>query len=87
MDVMSTEANGKELYAVTFIDDFSKLGMTYFVKTKDETMQKFMEYQTSVENQLTTTIKVIRTDRGGEYMSNELNNHLLRRGIILITKS
>nr|GEY87912.1 retrotransposon protein, putative, Ty1-copia subclass [Tanacetum cinerariifolium] len=36
---------------------------------KDEAIDKFVLYKTKVENQLGKKIKVIRSDRGGEYMS------------------
>ncbi len=46
IDIMTTEALGKERYAVTFIDDFSRFGIIYFAKTKDETMDKFKGHAT-----------------------------------------
>nr|CAN76029.1 hypothetical protein VITISV_016069 [Vitis vinifera] len=40
------------------------------VKTnKDEAIEKFVLYKTEVENQLNKKIKVLRSDRGGEYES------------------
>ena len=35
--------------------------------SKDETLEKFKEFKLEVKNQLKTTIKVVRSDRGGEY--------------------
>ena len=39
----------------------------YLLKSKDETLEKFVLYKTEVENQLNKRIKVLRNDRGGEY--------------------
>ena len=41
----------------------------YLVKSKDETIEKFVLYKNEVENQLNKKIKVLRSDRGGEYES------------------
>ncbi|RVW85618.1 Retrovirus-related Pol polyprotein from transposon TNT 1-94 [Vitis vinifera] len=46
----------------------SKSGM-YVGKGKDEAIEKFVLYKTEVENQLNKKIKVLRSDRGGEYES------------------
>nr|GEX45628.1 calcineurin B-like protein 4 [Tanacetum cinerariifolium] len=41
----------------------------YLLKSKDEAIDKFVLYKTEVENQLGKKIKVVRSDRGGEYVS------------------
>ncbi|GJZ32058.1 pol polyprotein [Tanacetum coccineum] len=41
----------------------------YLLKSKDEAIDKFVLYKTKVENQLGRKIKVVRSDRGGEYVS------------------
>ncbi|GJS83573.1 pol polyprotein [Tanacetum coccineum] len=41
----------------------------YLLKSKDEAIDKFVLYKTEVENQLGRKIKVVRSDRGGEYVS------------------
>ncbi|KAD6118818.1 hypothetical protein E3N88_10089 [Mikania micrantha] len=38
-------------------------------QSKDEAIDKFVLYKTEVENQLNKKIKVLRSDRGGEYVS------------------
>ena len=52
------------------------------MKSKAETFQKFKEFQNEVQNQLGKTIKAIRSDRGGEYMSQEFDHHLKECGIV-----
>ena len=39
----------------------------YLLRSKDETIEKFVLYKNKVENQLNKKIKVLRSDRGGEY--------------------
>ncbi|GJV53310.1 pol polyprotein [Tanacetum coccineum] len=41
----------------------------YLLKSKDEAIDKFVLYKTEVENQLGKKIKVVRSDRGGEYVA------------------
>ena len=41
----------------------------YFLKSKDEALEKFVFYKSEVENQLNKKIKLIRSDRGSEYVT------------------
>ena len=50
-----------------FIDDSIKYCYVYLLKSKDEAIEKFVLYKNEVENQLNKKIKVLRSDRGGEY--------------------
>eukprot|EP00253_Pinus_taeda_P031858 PITA_31858 len=43
----------------------------YFLKNKSEVFEKFRNFKALVENQSGLHIKVLRTDRGGEYISKE----------------
>lgn len=58
---------GGSKYFVTFIDDFSKYAYVYLLKSKDEVLSKFLIYKAVVENQLNRKIKVLHSDKGGEY--------------------
>ncbi|GJR71470.1 retrotransposon protein, putative, ty1-copia subclass [Tanacetum coccineum] len=69
-------------YFVTFTDDFSRYGYVYLLKHKHEVFETFKVFQKEVENQLGKTIKSLRSDRGGEYMSQEILDHLKDHGII-----
>ncbi|GJY40372.1 retrotransposon protein, putative, ty1-copia subclass [Tanacetum coccineum] len=69
-------------YFVTFTDDFSRYGYVYLLKHKHEVFETFKVFQKEVENQLDKTIKSLRSDRGGEYMSQEFFYHLKDHGFI-----
>nr|GEW76118.1 hypothetical protein [Tanacetum cinerariifolium] len=69
-------------YFVTFTNDFSRYGCVYLLKHKYEVFETFKLFQKEVENQLGKTIKSLRSDRGGEYMSQEFLDHLKDHGII-----
>ncbi|GJS01305.1 retrotransposon protein, putative, ty1-copia subclass [Tanacetum coccineum] len=69
-------------YFVTFSNDFSRYGYVYLLKHKHEVFETFKVFQKEVENQLGKTIKLLRSDHGGEYMSQEFLDHLKDHGII-----
>nr|GEV43832.1 hypothetical protein [Tanacetum cinerariifolium] len=69
-------------YFVTSTDDFIRYGYVYLLKHKHEVFETFKVFQKKVENQLDKTIKSLRSDRRGEYMSQEFLDHLKDHGII-----
>nr|GEX76938.1 retrotransposon protein, putative, Ty1-copia subclass [Tanacetum cinerariifolium] len=69
-------------YFVTFTDDFSHYGYVYMLKHKHEVFETFKVFQKEVENQLGKAIKSIRSDREGEYMSQEFVDHLKDHRVI-----
>jgi len=54
-------------YFITFTDDFSRYGYIYPIRDKSEALDKFKIFRAKVENQHELKIKVVRSDRGGEY--------------------
>ena len=73
---------GGNKYFLTFIDDCSRYCYIYLIPTKDEVFSKFKIYKTEVENQIERKIKVLRSDRGGEYTVGELTLFCEEHGII-----
>ena len=69
-------------YFMTFIDDCTRFCYVYLLKTKDEALHYFKVYKAEVENQLEKKIKRLRSDRGGEYFSNEFFEFCAVHGII-----
>jgi hypothetical protein len=52
---------------ITFTDDYSHYGYIYPIKERSEALDKFKLFRAEVENQLDKRIKIVRSDRGGEY--------------------
>jgi len=52
------------------------------MRHKSESFDKFKEFKTEVENQLNKSIKALRSDRGGEYLSFEFKEYLKECGIV-----
>lgn len=69
-------------YVVTFIDDYSRYTTVYFLKTKDEVLDRFVAYKTMAERQTGHQLKTLRSDRGGEYMGKTFASYLEQHGII-----
>ncbi|KAH0685102.1 hypothetical protein KY289_022854 [Solanum tuberosum] len=64
---MKTKTLGGALYFVTFIDDCSRKLWVYVLKTKDQVLGVFKQFQASVERETGKKLKCVRTDNGGEY--------------------
>ena len=69
-------------YFVTFIDDFSRFTWVYFRWAKVEVFLVFKRFFALLETQFFVSIKVLRFDSSGEYMSNEFQDFLQSKGII-----
>ncbi|GJX13326.1 retrotransposon protein, putative, ty1-copia subclass [Tanacetum coccineum] len=70
-------------YFITFTDDYSRYGYVYLLKHKHEVFETSQSgLKIKVENKLGKTIKAIRSDRGGEYISQEFKDYLKANGIV-----
>ena len=78
---MPVASFGGNLYFITFIDDFSRKVWVYFLKEKSEAFQAFKDFKAEVEKFVRPSIKSLRTDRGGEYLSNEFQKYCRDHGI------
>jgi len=89
---MQVESKGGSRYMLTFTDDYSRYTTAYFIKSKSEVLSKFKEYVNSVEKHTGQQImklnilaeddvKVLRSDNGGEYTSNNFAKFCGKKGI------
>jgi hypothetical protein len=51
------------------------------LKHKFEAFEKFRIFKARVENEMDLKIKYLRSDRGGEFTSNEFNSYCEKHGI------
>jgi len=88
---------GGSKYFFSFIDDFSKWTVVFMIRKKSETFQCFKEYHSYAQthtgqsasqlnfiHRSTKTeaqLKALRSDNGGEYISNEFKDYLKSYGI------
>ena len=62
----------KHKYYVIFIDDFSRKCWIFFMQKKDQKFSQFYEFKALVEKNSGKQVKALRSDNGGEYISNEI---------------
>ena len=66
---------------VTFIDDCTQMTWLYLLKHKSDVFFAFKTFHTMVQTQFSTTIRILRSDNGGEYVNNDfsyyLTNHII----------
>ena len=62
---------GKNVYFVTFTDDYTRKTWVYVMQSKGQLRAIFTEFRTQVEFQTGRKIKVVRCDNGSEYKALE----------------
>ncbi|GAA0153753.1 hypothetical protein LIER_37730 [Lithospermum erythrorhizon] len=66
-------------------DDYSRFTYVYLLRTKSEVFENFKDFKSIVENQKESKIKMLRSDRGGEYFLKEFDQFCDQHGIIYQT--
>ncbi|KAK8685866.1 hypothetical protein V6N13_124899 [Hibiscus sabdariffa] len=79
---MNTQARGGFQYFITFTDDFSRYGYIYLMRHNSEALERFKEFKNEVHNQQGKSIKALRSDREGEYLSQDFDELLKECGIV-----
>jgi len=85
MDVcgpMPEPSLGGSKYVATFLDDFTRLSVVIPVPSKAEVIPTVKRIITMLETQSGQKLRKVRTDRGGEYLNNELKDFYAEKGII-----
>ena len=79
MEIVHTNLSGPtrtrgfygERYFMIFVDDFTRMIWVAFLKEKSEAFEKFKLFKNRIENESAMKIKCLRSDRGGDFTSNE----------------
>ena len=61
-------------YFISFIDDYSRYMYLYLLHNKNEALDAFKVFKAEVEKQCGKQIKIVRSDRGGEYYGRYTEN-------------
>jgi transposase InsO family protein len=67
---------------LTIIADYSRKVWPYFLKHKYEAFDAFRKWKVMIEKQTKKKVKLIRTDNGMEFYSNEFNDYYNDEGIV-----
>lgn len=78
---MKTQTHSKKRYLLTFIDDFSRFTKIYLLRNKSEVNAKMMEFVELMKTQFEKKPKQFHSDRGGEYINEEIHKYLVAEGI------
>ncbi|KAL0315184.1 UNVERIFIED_CONTAM: Retrovirus-related Pol polyprotein from transposon TNT 1-94 [Sesamum calycinum] len=65
---LNTQVRGGFSYFITFTGDYSRYGYVYLMRYESDAFMRFKEFRVEVENQTSSKIKILRLDRGGEYL-------------------
>jgi len=71
---------GGKRYYVTFIDDKTQLTNLYFLAKKSDTLESYKDYEAWCNTQLGAKVRVLHSDRGGEYEGQEFILYLNSQG-------
>jgi len=78
---INPQFNGGNRYFITFTYDFSRKTWVYFLHDKANVFDVFKKFKALVEGEFGCRIQCLRTDKGGEFTSNEFNNFCSNQGI------
>lgn len=78
---VSIDSYGGGKYFLTFIDDFSRYSHVYILKQKSDAFECFQDFKAKVECQTGHKLQCLRTDNGGEFVSNSFNDYCRSLGI------
>lgn len=68
-------------YFMLLVDDYTRVMWVYLMKTKDEVYHTFKNFRSKVENETGEKLKVLRTDRGGEFLSKQFDEYCEETGL------
>ncbi|CDF39993.1 unnamed protein product [Chondrus crispus] len=77
---LEVQSIGGAKYFITFIDDHSNWSVVYPMHHKSEAFERYKMFAQLAQTHTGRKIKVLRTDRGGEYLSTEFKSFLIANG-------
>ncbi|GJV69782.1 zinc finger, CCHC-type containing protein [Tanacetum coccineum] len=72
--------SGKKLIFL-LVDDCTRFMWAYFLTTKDQAFSTFKEFRQQIEMEMRMKLRMLRTNRGGEFTSNEFTKYCKENGI------
>nr|GEW86116.1 hypothetical protein [Tanacetum cinerariifolium] len=72
--------NGKR-YVLVIVDDYSRYTWTHFLRSKDETPKVLIDFLRLVQRGLQAQVRVVRTDKGTEFLNQTLQAYFAAEGI------
>ena len=79
---MQTASHAGHRYFISFIDDYSRRTWAVPLTQKSDAIRAFTAFKATVEKQTGKSLRVLRSDNGGEYESREFTELLQQSGIV-----
>nr|GEX84008.1 retrovirus-related Pol polyprotein from transposon TNT 1-94 [Tanacetum cinerariifolium] len=73
--------NGKS-YVLVIVDDYSRYTWTHFLRSKDETPKVLIDFLRLVQRGPRAQVRVVRTDKGTEFLNQTLHAYFAAEGIL-----
>jgi transposase InsO family protein len=73
---------GGSKYFIIFVGEFTRMIWLYTIKLMSEALDVFRKFQGLNREKCDKTIKILRTDGGGEYTSKEFEAFYINQGIV-----
>nr|GEZ63241.1 retrovirus-related Pol polyprotein from transposon TNT 1-94 [Tanacetum cinerariifolium] len=73
--------NGKR-YVLVIFDDYSRYTWTNFLRSKDETPEVLIDFPMLVQKGLQAQVRIVRTDKGTEFLHQTLHAYFATEGIL-----
>nr|GEX46081.1 hypothetical protein [Tanacetum cinerariifolium] len=70
---------------LVIVDDYSRYTWTHFLRSKDETPEVLIDFLRLVQRGLQAQVRVVRTDKGTEYLHQTLHAYFAAEGILYQT--
>ena len=70
-----------EQYFMMFIDDYTRMMWACLLNKKSKAFGHFKRFKEQIENESDLKVKCLRSDNGGEFISNEFNDYCHEQGI------
>ncbi|GKA78570.1 retrovirus-related pol polyprotein from transposon TNT 1-94 [Tanacetum coccineum] len=72
--------NGKK-YVLVVVDDYSRYTWNHFLRSKDETPEVLIDFLKLVQRGLHAQVRIVRTDKGMEFLNKTLYAYFAQEGI------
>nr|GEZ15713.1 hypothetical protein [Tanacetum cinerariifolium] len=69
-------------YVLVIVDDYSRYTCTHFLRSKDETPEVLINFLKLVQRGLQAQVRVVRTDKGTEFLNQTLHVYFAAEGIL-----
>nr|GEX47424.1 hypothetical protein [Tanacetum cinerariifolium] len=80
-DLLTASINGKR-YVLIIVDDYSRYTWTHFLRSEDESPEVLIDFLRLVQRKLQAQVRVVQTDKGTEFLNQNLHAYFAAEGIL-----